>query len=135
MTNYDFACCDLKSAKYKNDRKKFKELQYGDKVYCIKLWDTESTLYEYTFKNAMMEGNSMENHKLRKGLFYLTDKEPYIGFKADIHKSGSTVVNINNKKQLYILVYATTLKETIERTEKTLGKTIDLMTLQHKIIN
>jgi hypothetical protein len=83
----------------------------------------------------MMEGNSMENHKLRIGLFYLTYKEPYIGFKADIHKSGSTVVNINNKKQLYILVYATTLKETIERTEKTLGKTIDLMTLQHKIIN
>ena len=91
MTNYDFACCDLNSDVLQPIRKKFKELSYGDKVYCIRLWRSnnmkpEDVLCEYTFKNAMMEGDSEENHKLRKALFYLTDKEPYIGFKADIHK-------------------------------------------------
>jgi hypothetical protein len=69
----------------------------------------------------MMEGNSEENHKLRKALFYLTDKQPYIGFKADIHKSGSIIAAINTKKQTYIRIYATTKEECIERATKILG--------------
>lgn len=126
MTNYEFACINLEANILKPIRKKFKELSYGDNVYCILLWkepghNQTSTIYKYTFKNAMMEGNSEENHKLRKALFYLTDKQPYIGFKADIHKSGSIIAAINTKKQTYIRIYATTKEECIERATKILG--------------
>ena len=140
MTNYDFACCNLKSAKFENIRKKFKELIYGDKVYCICIWRSKNMrpsdiLYEYKFKNAMMEGNSIENPKLRKAIFYLTDTVPYIGFKADIHKSGSIIASHISKKEgeVYIRVYATTPEECIERAEKIYGKSVK-NTLEHRII-
>ncbi len=131
MTNYDFACCDINSANFENNNKKFKELIPGDKIYCICIQGSKKSkpsniLYEYEFKNAMMEGNSVENPKLRKAMFYLTDKPPYMGFKADIHKSGSIIAAYNNKIKgdTYIRIYATTQKECIERAEKIYGKPI-----------
>ena len=140
MTNYEFACCDLKKTQYLNNlRKKFKDLLYGDKVFCISIMQTkyqplEITMYEYIFKNAMMEGNSDANHKLRKGIFYLTDSEPYIGFKADIHKSGSIISNYvkKRKNEIFIRVYATSVEECIERAEKIYGR--EIKTYQYKII-
>jgi hypothetical protein len=140
MTNYDFACCNLLQENFELHRKKFKELVYGDKVYCICIWRSKGMnpsdiLYEYEFKNAMMEGNSDENPKLRKAIFYLTDTVPYIGFKADIHKSGSIIASHIKKRQgeVYIRVYATTPEECIERAEKLYGHSVK-NTLQHKIV-
>lgn len=126
MTNYEFACINLNTDCIIPIRKKFKELSYGDNVFCICLWKEPNyppsyKVYQYTFKNAMMEGNSEENHKLRKALFYLTDKQPYIGFKADIHKSGSIIAKVHTKKQTYIRIYATTKEECIERATKIIG--------------
>ena len=136
MTNYDFACCNLTTVQFKNDRKKFKELLCGDKVYCVCIWRAKNmrptdTLYQYTFKNAMMEGDTTTNPKLRKAIFYLTDQQPYIGFKADIHKSGTIIANHKNRGDVYIRVYATSKEEAIERAEKLYGKPIrHTLTLQ-----
>ena len=130
MTNYDFACCDLTSITFidENLRKKFKELVYGDKVYCITIirgrhMIPTNTIYVYKYKNAMMDNPDDTNPKRRKAVFYLTDTQPYIGFKADIHKSGSIVTNQIKKREgeVYIRIYATSKEECIERAEKLYG--------------
>ena len=132
MTNYDFACCDLANATFmQNLRKKFKELVYGDNIYCICIWRGRNviptnTLYVYKFKNAMMENQDTNNPKRRKAMFYLTETAPYIGFKADMHKSGSVIAGVVKKREgeVYIRIYATSKEECIERAEKLYGRDV-----------
>jgi hypothetical protein len=132
MTNYDFACCDLTNTTFReNLRKKFKELVYGDNVYCISIIRGRNviptnTLYVYKYKNAMMDNPDNTNPKRRKAIFYLTDSEPYIGFKADIHKSGSIISDVVKKREreVYIRIYATSKEECIERAEKIFGQPV-----------
>ena len=132
MNNYDFACCDLNNTTFiENLRKKFKELVYGDYVYCICVWRGRNiiptnTIYVYKFKNALMDNPDENNPKRRKAIFYLTEEAPFIGFKADMHKSGSIIANINKKREgdVYIRIYATSKEECIERAEKLYGKPV-----------
>lgn len=131
MTDLEFATCDLEHI---NDiinpvRKKFYELEFNDSVYAvaIALSKRERMFAKYEFKFKGMErpmGSDATNTKAR--LYNIYFDEPVEGYRRrgiQTDKNRSCVVKEKKLKvtEAFLIIYATTLEECVEKAEKILN--------------